>query len=79
MVRAEFIRQARELARSMPRPDSWLPPDLGVVHGTGATFDLLAWWLQHEADYSAAQIGSILDRLIIAPLVGTRRPSDFTA
>jgi AcrR family transcriptional regulator len=70
IVRGEFIRQARLLARSMPRPDSWLPADLGVVHGTGATIDLLAWWLKQETDYSAEQIAAILDRLIIAPLVG---------
>ena len=44
-VRAEFIRQARELARDAARPESWLPADLGVVYGTGGTIDLLAWWL----------------------------------
>lgn len=70
VVRAEFIRQARELAKTMPQPDSWLPADLGAVYGTGATIDLLAWWLGQEEDYSAAQIAAILDRLIIAPLVG---------
>ena len=70
IVRAEFIRQARQLAKSMPRPDSWLPADLGVVHGTGGTIDLLAWWLAQGTEYSAGQIAGILDRLIIAPLVG---------
>jgi AcrR family transcriptional regulator len=70
ILRAEFIRQARELARAMPQPESWLPADLAVVYGTGATIDLLAWWLRQERQYPAARIAEILDRLIIAPLVG---------
>ena len=79
IVRAEFIRQARELAKSMPRPESWLPADLGVVHGTGATIDLLAWWLAQDEDYSAGQIAGILDRLVLAPLGLARRQADQTA
>ena len=70
-VREEFIRQARELARDAVRPESWLPADLGVVYGTGGTIDLLAWWLsQDEESYAPEQIASILNRLIISPLVG---------
>lgn len=70
-VRAEFIRQARELARDAARPESWLPADLGVVYGTGGTIDLLAWWLsQDEEDYEPEEIAAILNRLIISPLVG---------
>ncbi len=70
IVRAEFIRQARELARDVAKPESWLPEDLAVIHGTGGTIDLLAWWLVQEDDYPSEQIAAILDRLIIAPLVG---------
>ncbi|MGE3689865.1 MAG: TetR/AcrR family transcriptional regulator [Novosphingobium sp.] len=70
ILRAEFIRQARELAASMPGPESWLPADLAVVYGTGATIDLLAWWLAQDEDYTPGRIAEILDRLIIAPLVG---------
>ena len=70
-VREEFIRQARELAKSAARPESWLPSDLGVVYGTGGTIDLLAWWLsQPEQDYAPEEIAGILNRLIISPLVG---------
>ena len=72
ILRGEFIRQARDLARSMAEPDSWLPPDLAVVYGTGATIDLLAWWLARMEDHSADEIAAILDRLIIAPLLGGR-------
>jgi AcrR family transcriptional regulator len=69
IVRAEFIRQAREMAAAMPQAESWLPADLAVVHGAGATLDLLAWWLQHGEGHSPARIADILDRLVIAPLI----------
>lgn len=70
IVREEFIRQARDLAQGFSM-QAWLPADLGVVHGTGGTFDLLAWWLSQDQDaYSPEQIADILNRLIIAPLVG---------
>lgn len=72
IVRDEFIRQARLLAEGAPRPESWLPPDLAVVHGTGGTIDLLAWWLAQGDDaLPVAEIAAILDRLVITPLVGS--------
>jgi AcrR family transcriptional regulator len=72
IVREEFIRQARDLEKDFVGPDHWLPADLGVVYGTGGTFDLLAWWLSQEEEYSPNRIAAILNRLIIAPLVGKR-------
>lgn len=70
IVRDEFIRQARVLATNATTPETWLPSDLAVVYGTGATIDVLAWWLSQDDDYSPAQIAGILNRLVIAPLVG---------
>jgi hypothetical protein len=52
---------------------SWLPADLGVVYGAGATIDLLAWWLSQDESYTPEQIAAILNRLVIAPLVGGER------
>ena len=72
ILRAEFIRQARDLVHGMEQPEGWLPSDLAVVYGTGSTIDLLAWWLAHADSYSADQIAAILDRLIIAPLLDGR-------
>lgn len=72
ILREEFIRQARDLAIGMAVPDRWLPADLAVVYGTGSTIDLLAWWLARAESYTAEQIAAILDRLIIAPLMGGR-------
>ncbi len=71
IVRDEFISQARTLAQGMPVPDSWLPSDLSVVHGTSATITLLAWWLEHGDGISAEAIAEILNRLVIAPLIGS--------
>lgn len=73
ILREEFIRQARHLPREFAEAKSWLPSDLGVVYGAGATIDLLAWWLSQDETYSAEQIAAILNRLIIAPLVGGDR------
>lgn len=70
IVREEFIDQARELARKTTILVEWLPADLGVVHGTGATIDILAWWLAQKEDYPPAKIAEILNRLVISPLVG---------
>ena len=68
IVRSEFIRQARELPKMYQRPIDWLPIDLGVVHGTGGTFDVLAWWLAQDKPCPVEEIAGILDRLIIAPV-----------
>lgn len=75
MVRDEFIRQARGLADEAVSRNDWLPSDLGVVHGTGSTIDILAWWLAQGGDRPASahtpdEIATILHRLVIAPLVG---------
>lgn len=69
ILREEFIRQARELPRDFAEIKSWLPSDLAVVYGAGATIDLLAWWLAQDDAYSPEQIATILNRLVIAPLV----------
>lgn len=70
IVRKEFIRQARDLEKDSDILTDWLPADLGVVHGTGATIDILAWWLEQVSTYKPAQIAEILNRLVISPLVG---------
>jgi AcrR family transcriptional regulator len=73
ILREEFIRQARELPREFAEVKGWLPSDLGVVYGAGGTMDILAWWLSQNEPYAPEQIAAILNRLIIAPLVGGER------
>ncbi|MBB4858418.1 AcrR family transcriptional regulator [Novosphingobium chloroacetimidivorans] len=79
IVRNEFIRQARLLPHAGQHQERWLPADLGVVHGTGAMIDLLAWWLTIGTDLSAEQIATILHRLVIAPLVEDSEPRKTAA
>lgn len=79
IVRDEFIRQARGLADQIAPAHPWIPADLGVVHGTGSTIDILAWWLAKGRQYSAEQIAAILHRLVIAPLVDDRARPRNTA
>ena len=71
ILREEFIRQAREIARTTDILVDWLPADLGVIHGVGATIDILAWWLAQGSEIPPEQIAAILNRLVISPLVGT--------
>ncbi|MEZ5742332.1 MAG: helix-turn-helix domain-containing protein [Sphingomonadaceae bacterium] len=70
MVREEFIRQARDLLPHADGQLDWLPPDLGVLHGAGATIDVLAWWLEQDGKYDVEDVAAILHRLVIAPLTG---------
>jgi len=69
IVRDEFIRQARLLPYANHQNKSWLPADLGVVHGTAAMVQSLGWWLSLGAHIPAEEFAGILHRLVIAPLV----------
>jgi AcrR family transcriptional regulator len=70
-LRAEFIRLAATGA-SRVRNAGWLPVELGAVYGVTATIEILGWWLRRPVgEYSAEQIAEILDRLVVAPAVGT--------
>ena len=75
MVREEFIRQARDLQPDDRHRIEWLPADLGVLHGAGATIDVLAWWLEQEKPYEVHDVAEILHRLVIAPLTGSEHRS----
>ncbi|MCT2397963.1 TetR/AcrR family transcriptional regulator [Novosphingobium mangrovi (ex Huang et al. 2023)] len=72
IVRNEFIDQARALVEEARTTPDWLPSDLGVVHGTGSTFDILAWWLGEKNDLKVQDVATILHRLVIAPLIGDK-------
>lgn len=76
IVREEALRLSRRLAEDDPHCPDWMPPDLAVVFGTGASIDLMTWWLMQEEVYTAEQIAMILDRLVFSPLAsGTASPA----
>lgn len=80
-VREEFIRQARRLERAGHYPTRVphrLPGDLPVVFGTGATIDVLAWWLSQETLHSIEDIAKVIDELVITPILrGTVLDPEF--
>ncbi|WP_034157639.1 TetR/AcrR family transcriptional regulator [Sphingomonas sp. ERG5] len=53
----------------------WLPRDLGIVHGVGATLMILRWWLEHDTRQDAAGMAHIIDRLVFAPITGAAAPA----
>lgn len=71
-MRQQFIRLAIEGAAGL-RTQGWLPVELGAVYGVTATVEILAWWLRRPEEMSPEQIAEILDRLVVAPAMGTAR------
>lgn len=69
ITREAFLRAAKLLPIEVAEPDGWLPADLRVIYGTTATVEILAWWLQHHADFAPERVAEILDRLVISPTV----------
>jgi AcrR family transcriptional regulator len=68
VVRAEFVRQAREWAgRLSDGAKTSVPLDLGTVCAAGSTIDALAWWLDEGRAYGVDQIAGFIDRLSIRP------------
>ncbi len=72
IVRAEFIRKAREHARACggdtPRADAAIPFELALLHGVSSTLGVLTWWLRQHDAFDRDQVAMILQRMVIAPL-----------
>ena len=71
ILREAFVRQAKLIPLPPPDRASWLPQELGVVYGTTATVDILAWWLQYGQHLGVVEIAEILNRLVISPTIAT--------
>lgn len=70
-LRNEFIHLASAGA-SRVRTSGWLPVELGAVYGVAATVEILGWWLRRpRGEFSPEHIAGILDRLVVAPAVGS--------
>ena len=68
-IRNELMRRAAARAvtlTNLPHPVG-LPLDLLIPHAVAATLGLLAWWLDNER-LDAMTMGSIIDRLVMAPV-----------
>jgi AcrR family transcriptional regulator len=71
IMRAEFIRIAKEIAATRKRSNPWLPVDLAASFVVSGIFEILAWWLQQPASYPIENVMTFLDVLIVR---STARP-----
>jgi AcrR family transcriptional regulator len=73
MMRAEFMRIAKEIGSKEPRMNPWLPTELAASFVVSGLFEILAWWLRQPSDYPIANIVTFIDTLIVR---STARPVD---
>ena len=70
-MRRDITRRAIALAGGADRvAPTWLPRDLGIVHGVAASLTILGWWLEHDPRRDSASIAAMIDRLVFAPISG---------
>jgi AcrR family transcriptional regulator len=68
-LRGEFIRIAKEMARSLEPPGHWLPGDVAAAMAIASTIELLAWWLTEPNPLPIEAIAEIYDRIIVSPII----------
>jgi AcrR family transcriptional regulator len=64
ILREQFIRQTVRLRGSNSGIGNWLPEDLHLTCATGATIDVLAWWLSQKPMPPLDDVVEMLDRLV---------------
>ena len=67
-LKEELLRISRQIAARRPSPMDQLPGDLGVVLTVSSIIELLAWWLRQREPLPVAEVASLLDRVVIAPV-----------
>lgn len=55
------------LERSIPRPDSPVPPEIAAYHLVTSSINLIEWWLEDGMRFSPEQMGLIYSELIEKP------------
>ncbi len=73
-MREEFMRISREINKSRPRSNPWLPEDLAVSFVGNGVFEIFAWWMAQPEDYPVENVKTIFDALIVDSLA---RPRDI--
>jgi len=53
--------------KTMPQPDSIVPPEIAAHHIVASTMTLIEWWLDHQMPYPAERMGMIYAELIARP------------
>lgn len=64
VVREEFIRRIGRLKGQYAGFTGPIPEEVQLICATGATLDVLAWWLSQKPEPPVEQVLDILDRVI---------------
>lgn len=75
-IREEFAKVARERGPARIGREDWLPTELGVLYGVGATVEIISWWLRQDPPFPIEQIATIHDRLVLTPTISKATISD---
>lgn len=68
IMKAEFIRQAQQLAARQPGVDDGIPTELKVLIPVSSTIEILAWWLAQARPLPVQRMAETLDRLVVTPV-----------
>lgn len=63
VLRQEFIREVLKLKGRYPF-DDWIPEEVQLICSTGATLDVLAWWVGQKAMMPVEDVADMLARII---------------
>lgn len=66
VLREEFNNQISRLKGRYDAGPGWMPEDLHLICSTGATIDVLTWWLKDEPGLCVSEIVDILGKLLDA-------------
>lgn len=75
ILREEFMRQVRRLKGRYTGYAGWLPQDLHLACTTGATIDVLNWWLSQNPMVPVDDVLDLLDSLICTLSVTRGQPN----
>lgn len=64
VLREEFFGEIKKLKGHYDGLSGWLPEELHLICSTGATLDVLSWWLNQRPMWPIDQVADILERLI---------------
>lgn len=64
VLRETFIEQVLTLKGRYAGFSGWMPEDLHLACATGATIDILTWWISQKNDTSMEQVIDLLDQMI---------------
>jgi AcrR family transcriptional regulator len=72
-LRDEYIRLSSAVAEQRAPPDGWLPAEIAGILVVSSTIELLTWWLRQKTPQSIEQIAEIHERIIISPVLNSRK------